>query len=158
MAKIDLERPEPRVLRLLDGSSLDRKIGLTLQLVSVDAHGTPHVALLSAGEVLAVGDHRIHLALYPTSATAANLRNHRQALLSLVLDGANMGHLLTVRSTRAAVVAGRELTLVTTDVTAVWRDEVPYAELTSGTTYRLLGDPAPTLERWGETLAQLRRR
>ena len=65
--------------RLLDGSDLDGKVGETMELLTVGPEGWPHVALLSAGEVLAATPEEIRLALWPSSQTTANLRRTGQA-------------------------------------------------------------------------------
>src|SRR5437879_3989755 len=70
--------------RLLDGSDLDGKVGETMELLTVGPEGWPHVALLSAGEVLAATPEEIRLALWPSSQTTANLRRTGQATLTFI--------------------------------------------------------------------------
>jgi len=49
----------------LDGSRLADQVGDTYLLLTMSEAGWPHVAMLSAGEVLAVDDAELRLALRP---------------------------------------------------------------------------------------------
>jgi hypothetical protein len=155
MAKIRTDVLDVGVLRFLDGTELDRKVGLAMQLVSAEEDGSCHVALLSVGEVLAPDDGTIALALHATSSTTANLRGQGRALLCLVLDGACIDVELAVRSSDQVEIQGKEHALFLTDVTRVWRDEVGYARISSGITYELLRE-AEVVGRWQETVETMR--
>lgn len=61
------------VMEALDGEDLERKIGPAYLLVTVDRDGSPRPCMLSAGEVLAVDDRRLRVALWPRTNTARNL-------------------------------------------------------------------------------------
>src|SRR5258708_7689403 len=76
------------VLRALDGHDLPGHVGLTFPLLTVDASGWPHVALLSAGEVLAVGESELRLALWPGSETTANLTRDGRGTLMVIAGAA----------------------------------------------------------------------
>jgi hypothetical protein len=155
MAKIRQDVLDDGVLRFLDGTELDRKVGLAVQLVSAEENGSCHVALLSVGEVLARDDRTVALALYATTTTTANLRRQGRALLCLVLDGACVDVELTVRSSEQVEIRGKEHALFLTDVAGVWRDEVGYARITSGITFELPRQ-AEVVERWQETVESMR--
>lgn len=73
----------PGLLGVLDGRDLADKIGVTPQLVTVDDDGWPHIALLSAGEVVLERPDGARLALWPDSTTSANLIARRLALLAV---------------------------------------------------------------------------
>ena len=143
------------VVALLDGTDLQARAGLTLELITLDADGWPRVALLSVGEVLASTDGVLRLALWPGSRTTANLERGARAVLALVHDGAAHRARLEARRGADVFVEGEARAVFDADVVSVARDEVPYARLRSGITHELL-DPAPTFARWRATVAALR--
>jgi hypothetical protein len=146
------------IRRLLDGAELERAIGLTVLLLTVDEAGWPRVAMLSAGEVLAAGPREIGLALWPGSASAANLARAGRATLALVHAGA--GWYVRGAARREAdleLADGRRLAAFALAVVEVLEDVVPYAELTGGIEFRL-AEPERTLAAWRGVLDALRRR
>ena len=57
-----------------DGTHLEDKLHVAAVLATVDAEGWPHLAYLSAGEVLVHGPRRVSVCLWPASrSTATNL-------------------------------------------------------------------------------------
>jgi hypothetical protein len=144
---------DDHALQLLDGHDLEGKVGIALELVTVAEHGVPHAALLSAGEVLAFGRDRVRLALWPTSQTTANLRSRPSALLTFVAAGGFYGIELSVQRYDGAELP--ELAFFDADVAAVDRDEVPYAQVTTGVSFTLPEADA-VLQRWARTVAALR--
>src|SRR5258708_5563009 len=139
------------VLRALDGHDLPGHVGLTFPLLTVDASGWPHVALLSAGEVLAVGESELRLALWPGSETTANLTRDGRGTL-MVIAGATAFYLeLEARPASP----GDRLALFTARVRRVLADEVAYARITTGISFDL-PDPASVLGRWRDTIGALR--
>src|SRR5438132_6053579 len=76
------------LVRLLDGRDLEAKIGETFLLLTVDAAGFPHVALLSAGEVVAVAAGELRLALWPGTNSGKNLARDGRATLAVFWEGA----------------------------------------------------------------------
>jgi hypothetical protein len=143
------------VLALLDGTDLQARAGLTLELITVDADGWPRVALLSVGEVLATGEGSLRLALWPGSRTTANLERSARALLAFVLDGTAHRVRLEARRCADLLVGGDARAIFDAPVVSVARDEVPYARLGTGITHELV-DPQQTLARWRATVAALR--
>jgi len=141
------------LVRLLDGTDPDRSVGLTFELVTVDAEGWPRVALLSVGEVLALDASRLRLALWPGSHTTANLTRSGRCTLALVWSGAAVT--LRLVTCRGADLREPELAVFDGRVLSVRRDEVPYARLTSGITYEL-PERAEVVERWASTIDKLR--
>ena len=140
------------VVALLDGSDLEARIGLTIELLTVAEDGWPGVALLSAGEVLAMSGSEVRLALWPDSRTTANLTRAGQGVLEFVHDGA--GFTVRLETRRAADLPG-PLARFEGRVVGVRRDEVGYARLTSGITFDLPEAPA-VVARWRETIEGLR--
>jgi hypothetical protein len=151
----DGPRLSAEVVGLLDGSDLGARVGLTLQLLTVDEAGWPRVALLSAGEVLTLDESSLRLALWPGSRTTANLTRTGHGTLVFVHAGAS--HSVAIEARRAGDLAEPSIRAVFDGrVVDAQRDEVPYAVLRSGITFDL-PDPASVLPRWRATIDALRR-
>jgi hypothetical protein len=138
---------------LLDGRDLQAGEGLTIQLLTVDEAGWPRVALLSVGEVLAVSDERLRLALWPASHTTANLARTGRGVLCLVHAGVFLTVLIhadrgidLVDPIRRAVFEAR--------INEVRGDEVSYAVLTNGITFDL-PERDVVVARWQGTIGAL---
>lgn len=142
----------PALQRYLDGRELLHKTQ-ALQLATVDAEGWPHVALLSAGEMLALDAQRLRFALFAQSTAAANLARDARVQLSLVLDGGVCELRLRVR--RLQPDHG-PLALFEGTVDRVRLHRAPYADLGSGIDFRL-HRPDDVLPRWQHQLEALRR-
>jgi flavin reductase (DIM6/NTAB) family NADH-FMN oxidoreductase RutF len=140
------------IVALLDGSDLEARIGLTIELVTTGADGWPGIALLSAGEVLAMNDSEVRLALWPDSRTTANLTRTGEGVLAFVQDGAAFS--VRVEASRRPDLPD-PLAAFDGRVVGVRRDEVGYARLTSGITFDVPDAPA-VVARWRETIEALR--
>lgn len=142
---------------LLSGDDLAARQGLTFLLLSVTDEGWPHLAMLSVGELIASGPRELRLALWRNSTAARNLARAGRASLALVHAGAGYSLRLSTRQGPdiEGPLSGRLASFGCTVEDALV-DEAPYAELTSGVTYRLI-DPADVLPRWQEAVAALSR-
>jgi hypothetical protein len=143
------------VRRRLDGDELSSVVGFTVLLLTVDPEGWPRVAMLSAGEVLATSARTLRLALWPESATTANLTRSGRATLVLVEGGAGWYFLCSARRRADLMLPGRCLASFELRVEKALEDVVPYAQLTTGVTFHLT-EPERTMATWAETLAALR--
>jgi hypothetical protein len=135
-----------------NGTDLPSKDGQAVSLITTDADGWPHVALLSAGEVLTVSESQVRLALWPTSTTTANLDRTGRGLMVHIADGG--AYYIRLVGRRVPIEVPGALAcfeMVTEKVTA---DLVGYAEVLTGITFRLK-DPAKVIERWEKTLSKL---
>ncbi len=145
----------PASLAVAVGRGAEAAEGLTLLLLTVREDGFPHVAMLSAGEVVARDARRLAIALWPSSTAATALARTGRATMAAVLDG--VGWSLRLEAREAAAVetplSGR-LRRFEATVVAATADEAPYAVLGSGVTFRLT-DPHPTLRRWAQVRAAL---
>ncbi|MCV7287633.1 pyridoxamine 5'-phosphate oxidase family protein [Mycolicibacterium wolinskyi] len=144
--------PQP-VADLVNGSDLERKLGLTLQLVTVDEEGWPRLSLLSVGEVLAGPGNDIRLALHIGSRTTAALTHSGKALATVVLGRTH--YKIHLALTRMNPDGAGPLAFFAGSVVHVEEDRVGYAELTSGITYRL-NEPDDVLARWTRQIDELR--
>jgi hypothetical protein len=141
------------VTDLLDGTDPARQVGLTLQLMTADPDGWPRLALLSAGEVIAVNPTRFRIALWPDSRTTANLTRSGQATLAFVVANAAYSvRLSACRGEDLAEPAG--LAVFDGRVVEVRCDVAPYAVLESGIRFRLVDENA-VVDRWRTTTAAL---
>ena len=155
MSRLAAQSLPESLSRLLDGSELERKVGTVLELVTLDEHGWPHVALLSVGEVLAVSPSELRLALWASSGTSANLRRTGRGLLAVVHDGAYLKVRFSAEPLPAIAAGERTLTAFAAQVAEVDADRVGYATLTGGIGFEL-DEPGPVLERWRDVVEDLR--
>ncbi len=72
------------LIAALDGRDLERKYGATYVVMTGDPDGTPRPCMLSAGELLAVNDRTIRMALWPNGRTGANLRRGGRVVICFV--------------------------------------------------------------------------
>lgn len=104
-----------------------------LLLATVDADGSPRLAVLAPAEVVVCDERRLKLAAHEGSTTCANLLTRPRLALWCVLDAAAY----TIKGT--AVPAQRERAgwqSFDVDVESVWRDFEPAAPMIGGPTYR----------------------
>jgi len=152
-----LERAEltPAVTDFLDGTDLKRKVGETILLVTVGESGWPHLAMLSVGEMLAISDTRLRVALWPGTNSGNNLVRTGRATFVLVLAGAGIYIEADVTLEPQLEFEDGPLDSFLCSVTRVLVDEVDYAALTSGITFEL-PDEESAVARWGRTVAAMR--
>jgi hypothetical protein len=151
-----LDAAVPAVVRDLLVDEPERRIGVTVLVLTVGEQSLPHVAMVSVGELALVAERRLALALWPASTCAANLDRERRATLAVVLDG-------HAYSLHCRVVAGHELGGGTDppllgfelEVTSAFDDVAPYADLLCGVSFRL-HDETATVGRWRRTRSALR--
>jgi hypothetical protein len=148
--------PEP-IRPLLNGEDIASRQGVTFLVLTTTPEGWPHLAMVSVGELLALGGDRLRLALWLQSTAVTNLTRTGRTTLALVHGGAGYYVRCAARrvedlpSGRAGRLAQFEL-----EVEEAFEDIAPYAELTSGITFRLK-NPPEVLPAWQETIAALRR-
>ena len=146
----------PSVAELLDGQDLESKIGVAFECLSLTDSGWPYSAMISVGELLAVGHSSLRLAIWSQSTTARNLDRDRRCVLSLVHAGS--GYQIRCEASPARLVSqneGPDLVVFDLLVVDILEDQAPYATLSSGITYEL-HHPNEVLERWKRTIQMLR--
>jgi hypothetical protein len=74
VAKYEGETMPAQCVEALDGRNLERKFGRGYVVMTVDADGAPRPGMLSPGEMLAVDDRTVRIALWTGTRTAGNLR------------------------------------------------------------------------------------
>jgi hypothetical protein len=125
--------------------------GTAYLLITADEDGAPRPCMLSAGEILAVGEHTLRIAVWPDSTTAANLRAGSRAVLCYVKPG-------TVRYVKGHALRTREGELLVAEVAVdeVTADDHPGFAVTSGIRFTYEGKPAELAAAWSAQLALLR--
>ncbi|GAA4738157.1 hypothetical protein GCM10023350_22830 [Nocardioides endophyticus] len=147
------EELEPRVpgpVREAIAADAPLAEGLTLLLLTVRDDGWPHLAMLSVGEVVARDDTSLGLLLWPDSTATRNLLARGRGTLCAVVDGASWMLRLTVAEEPPVSSEHGTFRRFAATVVATLVDRAPYAELTSGVTFRL-HDPDAVLPRWAAT-------
>jgi hypothetical protein len=114
-------------------------------VLTIREDGFPHQAMVSVGELAALDDKRLALALWPESTTTANLKRTNALTLAVVIGATSY----TVRATTSQREGVGALARFDLTVVGVSADEAPYATLTSGVRFRL-NDPDAVLARWRE--------
>jgi pyridoxamine 5'-phosphate oxidase-like protein len=104
-------------------------------LATVDADGTPRVAILSTAEIAAPDERTLRFELCAGTTTCANLAERKKVAVWYVLDAAAY----TVKGTAALSERAGEDGWCSFDVAveAVWQDFEPGAPMVSGPTYRV---------------------
>ena len=140
--------------RLLDGVDPAAQEGFTPLLVTVGAEGWPHIALLSAGEVLILGQ-RVRMALWQRSGATIDLDLSGRGLLYAVVGDDALGLRIACRRGPDLDAPGSGLATFECGVEEAFSDKVGYAELRSGITFTL-NNPTRDLPRWQHTISALR--
>jgi hypothetical protein len=146
---------------LLDGRDLSGQMGKAIQIVTPDARGWPHPALLSYGEVVAVDRRHIRLAIYRESTTSGNLRREGKLTLCLIQAGIAYYIKAQTRAQQEPMAGHPHLTRFESVVEAVLEDGAredlePGAGVTSGITFRTGRPGGEVLRDWQAMLSGLR--
>jgi hypothetical protein len=139
----------------LDGRLLAERVGDTYLLITTSEAGWPHVAMLSAGEVLAVGEAALRLGLWPGTGSTENLTRSGRGLLLAVRPPTTYRLRLRCRALGEVPVEERRLAVFDADVEEVLEDVVGYARVTEGIRFELV-DPPRVLGHWEAAIAALR--
>jgi hypothetical protein len=142
------------LVSLLSGRDLARSEGLTILLVTTSQDGWPHVAMLSAGEVLATDPREVRLALWPGTATTANLSTTGRALMMLISGGASYYVRLSARRGKDLALEVGPRAFFVAGIESVLEDRVGYAEITSAIGFRLK-EPEKVVPAWQEAVAAM---
>ena len=139
----------------LDGLNLEDKQHEAMMLHTVSEDGWPHVAMISAGEVIALDRQRLRLALWKGTNTTANILRTGRAVLVAVHNGAVHSVRLKLNHLPELPHAIHPRERFEGGVVFVKEDTAKYAEVDCGVRMTLK-DPAEVLRRWRETIRELR--
>jgi hypothetical protein len=144
----------PPPLREALAAEPDPAAGFTVLVLGV-VDGWAHQAMVSVGELVALDERRLVLALWPASTMARALSETGRATFSAVVGAtsyavrADVHRRADVRTPLAGTLACFEAR-----VHSATAGEAPYATLRSGVRFTL-NDPEETLARWREVRAAL---
>lgn len=154
MAKLIGDTLPVEVLTALDGQGLEGKVGPAYLLLTADPDGTPRPCMLSAGEILALDQRRLRVALWPGTHTVANLERGSGAVFGFVAAGTALYIRGPVRSLTPPEGALRCFELAVESVESDAHSGMP---VTRGIEFRVEGsDPASVVGDWERQLAALR--
>lgn len=139
---------------LIDGRDLPGRVGETFLLLTAGEDGWPHVAMLSAGEVLAPHPSEVRLALWPASRTTGNVQRSGRALLMAVVPPATYYVRLDCRPLGEIRAGERSLAAFACDVAEVEEDVVSYARVLEGIRFELAQQEL-TVAGWSQVIAAL---
>lgn len=140
----------------LDGSDLESKQHTAMMLLSVTEDSWPHTAMISVGEIVAVGRTRLRIALWPGTVTTGNLLRSGQATLVAIHDGAAHYVRLRLQALPDLPDAQHPRQRFAAEVVAVREDVAKYADILSAVRIQL-HNPEDVLGRWKETIGELRK-
>jgi len=142
----------PSWLQAFDGARLESKLALSAILATVDDEDWPHLAYMSAGEILVRDARRLYLGAWPQSRSTRNLLDSGRASLQVALDG-------VVWEARLRVVRGgaaaEDFAVFEGEVMAVRRHAAPYARVESLIGFTL-HDSVDVLRRWHRQIELLK--
>jgi hypothetical protein len=142
------------LVQYLDGLRLNERIGEAISVSTVDEDGSPHAALLSVGEILAIDQRHLHFAIRPDSTTTKNIERTGRVSLAMVHGGVLWEIHLDAKRI-AEDRAGMKLAFFTAKVKNVRVHRVDYADVVSSVSYRL-HNPEGVVKRWEHQIEELR--
>jgi hypothetical protein len=141
---------------LLDGKNLASKRREAMMLQTVTEDGWPHTAMISAGEILALNQTEIRLALWQGTTTTANIARSGRAMLVTYWKGKAHYVKLSFSKLPELKNAKHPRARFSGIVESAREDTAKYADIISGVQIELK-DEAEVLQRWEETLAELQK-
>ncbi|WCK54913.1 pyridoxamine 5'-phosphate oxidase family protein [Aneurinibacillus sp. Ricciae_BoGa-3] len=139
---------------LLNGKDLETKQHEAMMLQTVTEDMWPHTAMVSVGEVIALGRGDLRLALWPGTTTTQNMIRTGRALLVVIFSGKVYYVRLSLQRLPELTGARHPRERFFATVTAVRQDTAKYADIVSGVQINLK-ESTSVLERWKETLEEL---
>ncbi|SDB97301.1 pyridoxamine 5'-phosphate oxidase family protein [Shouchella lonarensis] len=141
----------PPVRAFLNGEDLQEKQHDAMLFVTVGADGFPYKAMLSVGEVVALDESSLRMAIWTGTQSEKNALTAKKATLMFVWE--QVAYDIRLQLERIATL--EQLTLFAGEVISVKADKAPYAVLDSGVRYTL-HKPGEALVRWERVIAQMR--
>ncbi|MGE1113710.1 hypothetical protein ACQJ0K_18335 [Priestia megaterium] len=139
----------PKAVRVfLNGKDLERKQHDAMLLSTVTSEGFPHVAMISAGELIAISSLRVKLLVWKDTTSSTNMIQNHRATVTLVIEG-KAYYIKLLLKKEASVLSGYEL--FTGEVAGVKEDYAKYAVLTSGIQFQL-HNSKEILSRWNQSI------
>ncbi|MCM3783056.1 pyridoxamine 5'-phosphate oxidase family protein [Neobacillus mesonae] len=147
--------PEP-LLKLFSGESLQDKQNEAMILQSVTSEGWPHTAMISVGEIVAMDEYTLRLALWTGTMTSGNLIRSGKAELVVVYEGQVYYLKLLVEELPPLVSAKHARDRFSAHIHSLKIDHAKYAHIKSGIQVQLI-DSQSVIARWDETVEELKK-
>lgn len=146
--------PEP-LMKLLDGDRLPSKQNEAFMLQTVTEEGWPHTAMISVGEIVAMDDYTLRLALWCGTTTSHNMQRSGKAELVIVYAERVYYLKVAVKPLAPLMSAKHERDRFSAHIHALKIDQAKYAHIEAGIRVQLI-DPDSVITRWTETVEELR--
>ncbi|WP_307893343.1 pyridoxamine 5'-phosphate oxidase family protein [Bacillus swezeyi] len=144
------------LFQLLNGQKLAAKRREAMMLQTVTEDGWPHTAMISAGEILALNDTDVRLALWQGTTTTANITRTGRALFVTWWKG--KAHYVRLSLTKLPDLKDAKYPRArfAGTVESAREDTAKYADIIAGVQIELK-DEDSVLRRWEETLEELQK-
>ncbi|AUS24607.1 pyridoxamine 5'-phosphate oxidase family protein [Paenibacillus sp. P2(2022)] len=139
---------------LLNGKELEHKQQEAMMLLTVTEDQWPHIAMISVGEIVALDEENLRLALWPGTTTTGNIIRTGKATLAVFTGGQAHYVRLSLEHLSALRDAKHVRERFAAQVFAAREDSAQYADILTGVTIRLK-EPESVINRWKETVAEL---
>ncbi len=127
------------LLALVDGSRPSEQLGKVVLVATIDDDGFPHTSLLSPGEILALDEQRLRVALFSGGHTLRNIEQRAKLVLVLVEPSTCCYVRAIGRPTKIDIEPGPahpfHSRVVDVEVEQVFRDAEAGAWITTGARY-----------------------
>lgn len=140
---------------LLDGRDLYNKQSIAMMLQSVNAEDYPHSAMISVGEIVAIDNTTLRLALWPKTQTTLSLLKRRKANLVIVYNQKVNYIELDVEPLNSNGNSTYDRTYFEATLKSIKEDVAKYATITSGITFKL-NEPEEVVQRWETTIKDMK--
>lgn len=128
------------LLDRLSGRNVQAHEGKIIPIFTLDESGWPRPALLSYYEIVAKKPSTIDMALWKNSSAANNLRRASKVTLMITDKGVNYYLKGSVREVQAEMPGVPGVSRFRIALEQLLEDQEPYAEITSGLTYKRLAN------------------
>lgn len=142
------------LFELLNGKNLNEKQHEVIMLLTVSEDGWPHVAMLSVGEIVAINESEVRLAIWPNTNTTNNMIRSGKATLVVVYDGKVHYIRTSIERLPELIESKHHRARFTGKIISIREDMAKYAEIISGIQINLI-EPESAIERWEETTVEL---
>ncbi|WP_025718040.1 pyridoxamine 5'-phosphate oxidase family protein [Paenibacillus sp. 1-18] len=151
---MQIPRIGKELFTLLNGKALENKQHEAMMLLTVTEDQWPHVAMISVGEIVALDEGNLRLALWPGTTTTGNMIRTGKATLAVFIGG--KAHYVRLSLEHLPMLPGAKHVRerFAAQIFAAREDSAQYADIVTGVTIRLK-EPEAVLDRWKDTVAEL---
>lgn len=152
---VDVDNNIPQSLfQLLNGKKLGDKQQEAMMLLTTTEDDWPHISMISVGEIVAMDQTRLRIALWPDTITVQNITRTGYAMFVLFCEGKAYYIRLELKKLPLLSNAKYRRERFEATVKTVREDIAKYADITSGIKIKLK-EPEKVINRWYETIGEL---